>query len=120
MLYVLEQDPKEELTVIELCASRDMELPQFIQNMPRVQLGNELYWTAFWNLIGHRGGMGDGPIVWCAVEEYARYNGFDDEQREALHHHVRAMSSALLKHNSGNGDGSEAVQREDQGHSGAG
>lgn len=36
-------------------------------------------------------GMGAGPIPWIAVHEYARRYGLDDEQFEALQHHIVSM-----------------------------
>lgn len=42
--------------------------------------------------------MGLGPIWWETVQYYADKKGFDEEQTEALHHHIRALDTVYLKH----------------------
>ena len=44
-------------------------------------------------------GMGLGPIPWVVVHEYCNALELDDDQREAMHHHIRAMDGAFLEHN---------------------
>lgn len=42
-----------------------------------------------------RSGMGDGPILWTAVREYARVYEFDEEQTEDLHYYITHMDEAF-------------------------
>lgn len=61
-------------------------------------VGLELYFEAFWDLSTHRCGMGDGPIMWLAVEQYADRLELDEVQREDLHYHIHAMDEAFFEH----------------------
>lgn len=61
-------------------------------------VGLELYYEAFWNLSTHRAGMGDGPIMWLAVEQYADRLELDEVQRGDLHHHIQALDEAFFEH----------------------
>ena len=76
-------------------------LPDRIQNAPSLMVGMELYYGAFMDLMGSRqfGGMGGlGPIGWDVVQYYAVSNGFNGDQTEALHHHIRRMDEYYMKH----------------------
>lgn len=66
---------------------------------PELRMGLELYYSAFWDLHTCRPiGMGEGPISWLSVDAYATARGFDEEQRDDLHHHIRVMDRAYLEH----------------------
>jgi hypothetical protein len=91
-LYALKHG-KAEQGIIQQCIRERTKFPDFIQNAPELQPGLSLYYVAFWDLNGCRGGMG-GPIMWTAVEQYALAYDLDQEQREALHYHVRQMDVA--------------------------
>jgi len=62
-----------------------------------LRLGLELYFLAFLDLMSCRSGMGDGPISWVAVAEYATVNGFDLDQRDDLHYYVTVMDGVHVK-----------------------
>jgi hypothetical protein len=38
-----------------------------------------------------------GPIPWTAVQGYGTAHRYDDEQLDALHHHVRALDQRYLQ-----------------------
>ena len=41
--------------------------------------------------------FGIGPIDWKTIEDYCDRIGVDDDQREAMHHHIRAMDDAFVE-----------------------
>jgi len=73
------------------------EMPKRIANAPELRLGLEIYYAAFMDLCTSRTGMGDGPISWAVVNEYAKAYDFDEEQRDLLHHYVSALDTEYLK-----------------------
>lgn len=76
-------------------------LPDRIQNAPSLFAGLELYYGAFMDLMGTRqvGGMGGiGPIGWDVVQYYAICNGFNADQTESLHYHMKAMDEYYIAH----------------------
>lgn len=74
------------------------QLPGAIQNAPQLEVGLELYFEAFWDLGTHRSGMGDGPIMWLAIEQYADRLELDEVQRSDLHYYIQAMDEAFHQH----------------------
>lgn len=92
----MEQAPYER-KIIEECIRRKRPLPPKIENAPRLELHQALYYEAFLALHTCRGGMGDGPIPWTAMNEYALTYKLDDEQRETLFYHVRALDQAWME-----------------------
>lgn len=86
-----------EQTIIRQCMRGRLPLPERIANAPRLQIGLELYYDAFWELGSCRAfGWSMGPIPWVAINDYAETFDFDGEQREALFHYVRVMDQAYL------------------------
>lgn len=76
-----------------------LPLPDRIQNAPELLPGLELYWLAFMELTDSRTiGMGLGPIPWKVVHDYCVAYDLDEEQREAMHHHIRELDAAYLEH----------------------
>ena len=76
-----------------------LPLPSKIAKAPTLHIGLELYYDAFWELSTCRAtGWSIGPIPWSAVNDYATTFGFDSEQRDALHHHIRVMDNAYISH----------------------
>ncbi len=65
-------------------------------------LGLGLYYDAYWELDGDRGGSGFGlgRIRWGAIADYAMAFEFDPDQTEALFHLIRVLDSAYLKYHS--------------------
>jgi hypothetical protein len=110
---VLEHDPEDDMQLMEMAYDRDLPLPRHLREAPEVAPGLEIYWLAFWDLLSERSGMGDGPIRWTAIQAWADYNGLDEDQREALHHHLKRMVSFLLKRGQKNAQPG-TVQPEDQ------
>ena len=54
-------------------------------------MGSALFFDAYLDLQGDRGGDGNGPISWSKVNAYAREIGLDQDLADDLHHHIRAM-----------------------------
>lgn len=38
------------------------------------------------------------PILWADVQKYAELKGFDDDQRNALMHHIAALEQVSITH----------------------
>jgi hypothetical protein len=98
LLYQLVQGPVEK-TIIERCYKERLPLPEAIQNAPQLILGLELYYRAFFELNTCRQvGWVEGDIPWTAIDQWARSRDLSEEQREDLHHLIRQMDLAFLKH----------------------
>jgi hypothetical protein len=83
--------------IIRQCLADGLPLPERMQNAPRLWLGLELYWQAFWDLTTCRtSGWSVAPIPWSAMKEYAEVLELDDEQRESMFYLVRAMDNAYM------------------------
>lgn len=87
---------EHEKTIIRAALATGRPIPKKIAEAPDLDLGLELYYSAFFELMTQRTGMGDGPISWLAVSEYATVHEFDSEQREALHYYITRMDDAYL------------------------
>ncbi len=73
-------------------------LPPAILNAPDLQDGNRFWYNAFLDLSTDRPcGFGEGPIPWSSIERYADRWELDEDDREELHQHMRAMDKAYLK-----------------------
>lgn len=73
------------------------ELPERMQNAPRLMLGLELYWSAFWDLTTCRTtGWSVAPIPWSAMREYVEVYELDEEQAESLFYLIRSMDNAYM------------------------
>jgi len=95
---MLEQGPTEQ-RIIKQCMRARKPFPKSIQNAPRLFMGLELYWDAFWDLSTCRpAGMGAGPIPWSVIRDYAVTFELDQDQEEELYHHIRVMDNAFLEH----------------------
>lgn len=76
-------------------------LPDRIANAPSLLPGLELYYGAFMDLMATRrfGDMGGiSPIGWDVVQYYGVSNGFNADQMEALHYHVKTLDSRYIAH----------------------
>ena len=90
------QGPVEQ-TIIRQCVTTGRALPTKIANAPELLPGLELYFVAFQDLHTCRSaGFDVGPIAWLDIDRYADQGGLDEDQRQDLHHHVRAMDNAYL------------------------
>ena len=80
MLWNLEHGAHED-TVRELARVNQMPLPDWLEHKPEITFGLQFYWKAFWELSTCRAiGMGEGPIPWTAMHEYAqRYDVLGDD-----------------------------------------
>lgn len=75
-------------------------IPDEIAFAPEIMIGLEIYYIAFQELSDSRNiGRGLGPIPWKVVKEYCDYLELDEDQREAMHHHVSKMDGAFLEFN---------------------
>jgi len=76
-----------------------LPLPDRIQNAPELLPGLELYYIGFIDLSDSRSlGMGLGPIPWFTVQQYCKEFALDEDQTEAMHHHIKVMDAAYLEH----------------------
>lgn len=78
---------------------RGLPLPDKIQNAPELRPGLELYLRAYYELDSCRAiGMGEGPIPWTALDQWAGRLGLDEEERGDLFYLVRRLDNAYLEH----------------------
>ena len=91
--------------IIDNCDKTGKEYPKFIQDAPKLIEGLQIFYDAFVACSTCRGGMGDGPIPWTVIEQYADRLKADDGLRDLLHYHIRGMDNvALTKASKGKGD----------------
>lgn len=84
--------------IIRQAVRSGLPIPSRIENAPSIWPGLELYYLGFLELNSSRQiGMGLGPIPWLAIEQYCAAKQLDDDQREAMHHHVTEMDRVYLK-----------------------
>lgn len=76
-----------------------MPLPDKIANAPELDPGLSLFYQGFLKLSGcrYKGGFGDGPIPWVAINQYCKYHGIYGEQREDFEYHIERMDLEYLK-----------------------
>jgi hypothetical protein len=72
---------KDEAAIRKSAESQNLPLPDWIQNKPVLGQGLEFYYMAFIDLNSCRIiGMGEGPIPWTAIHQYAvKYDIYDAE-----------------------------------------
>lgn len=100
-----------------------MPLPEFLENVPEVELGNELYLRAFMELSSCRElGFGmEGPIPWNQIRDWCAFHDITGETRDDLFHLVKVLDLAFLRFSrnkardagKGGESGPGKVQRED-------
>lgn len=72
-------------------------LPDRIANAPKLTLGLELYYDAFWELNTCRQtGWAAGQIPWTSIRDYAVTFELDEAQEEDLFYLIRVMDNAFL------------------------
>lgn len=77
---------------------RKKPLPEAIRNAPRLHIGLDTFFSAYIDLQGDRGAMGEGRIPWTAVQGYCTANDFEPDLADDCHHYVRAMDDAWLEY----------------------
>lgn len=88
-----------ETQIIQQAEKHGLPLPEKIQNAPSLWPGLELYYIGFMDLMASRqSGFGIGPIWWGTIQDYCERKGLDEEQTEAMHHHIRALDEVYMKH----------------------
>jgi hypothetical protein len=74
------------------------KIPDRIQNAPAINKGNELFFSAFFELDSDRQfGMSIGPIPWRSINEYAKEYHFDEWQRELLFYSIQKLDKVYLE-----------------------
>lgn len=97
MLYFLEQGHIEQ-RIIQQCMQEGLPLPKRIENAPELENGLELFIQAFFELNTSRNtGFDYGPIPWIVISDYCDRLEIDDEQREDVFYHIRALDSVYLE-----------------------
>jgi hypothetical protein len=91
---------KVEGDIIRQAAKSGMPLPERIKNRPELLPGLEFIWRAFWDLATCRTiGMGEGPIWWIAVNDYAnRYGITDEDEFDRFKMLIKELDSVFLDH----------------------
>lgn len=86
--------------IIKQAVRSGLPLPDRIQNAPSILPGLELYYIGFLELTSSRqlGGFGIGPISWLTIEQYCGVKELDEDQKQAMHHHVAEMDRAYIRH----------------------
>jgi hypothetical protein len=96
LLYVLEMGAIEQ-GIARQAIQAGEALPDKIANAPELEDGLEIYFEAFFELDTERNhGMGLTQIPWSKIRMYAEANGYDEDQTEELHAHIRTMDNAHL------------------------
>lgn len=91
---MLEQGPVEQ-TIIKACMRDGIPLPKKIAEAPELQLGLELYFSAYLDLMTSRNP--DSAISWATMMGYARAYEFDEEQTDDLIFYVQRLDGAHMK-----------------------
>lgn len=98
MLYELQQGA-HEAKIVEQAQKLGMPLPAVMANKPRLLMGLDFYWRAFWELSTDRDiGMAEGPIPWTAMNQWAiRYNivNYEFDRFVIL---IKGMDSVYIDH----------------------
>jgi hypothetical protein len=90
---------KLEQNIAKQAVQAGKEIPDKIKNAPSLEIGLDLYLSAFFDLESDRQiGFGIGPISWSVVNEYAKAYHLDEIQCEKLHRYIKMMDSVYLKH----------------------
>ena len=90
---------KGEARILKECYAWHRPVPERIKNAPTLHLGLELYFDAFAELNTCRSvSWSAGPIPWSVVQDYGTTFGFEAEELEDLHYHIRKMDQAFLSH----------------------
>jgi len=80
-----------------MCRRDRLPLPDAIKNAPELYFGLELFFGAFFDLATCRSGLGDGPISFLSIAEYARLYEFTPEQTEDLHYFLTEMDKVFME-----------------------
>lgn len=90
---------KTEKKITEQCVRENLPFPDAIQNAPILMDGLELYYNGFYELINDR--PMDGNISWSTIHSYSINIELGEEQKEAMHYHIREMDNAYLSSRKG-------------------
>ena len=75
-----------------------MPLPDTVANKPRLRVGLDIYWRAFWECSTNRDiGMAEGPIPWSVVDRWASRHGIEGEDFDRLVLIIKAMDSVYIE-----------------------
>lgn len=84
--------------MLDQCIRNRMPLPDAIARAPQLQMGLELFYTAFMELSTCRSiGFGEGPIPWTATRDYCDEFALDGDQRLDMFYHIAAMDTVYLQ-----------------------
>lgn len=80
-----------------MCVRERRPLPKVIENAPRLQLGLEFYYRAFFELTNSRNiGFSVGAIPWHVIRMYCNENKLTSEQTERMHFFISRMDFTYL------------------------
>lgn len=87
-----------EEILTERALKEGMPIPDRIANAPDIFPWLMLYMRAFFALDTHRShSQGVSRIPWLAIEQYARINEFDTQQKEDLHFFTSRLDDFMCK-----------------------
>lgn len=80
------------------CYRTGAQIPEKFKNPPEIELGNELYFTAFNELSNEReNGFGIGKLRWSSIAAYCGYLELDEDLSSTLHYVVRKMDDVYVE-----------------------
>lgn len=97
MVWELEYSDKE--FSIQARLAKGLPEPEWVQEEPIEQRGDDFYLTAFYQLSSDRqfGGNAPGPIPWSSIVQYADRRGLDPDVSIAFEHIIRAIDDTYIK-----------------------
>lgn len=99
-MYELQQGANEA-KIVEQAQRLNMPLPEKIRDKPRLRVGLEFYWRAFWELSTDRDiGMAEGPIPWTAIHWWAARHDIRGEEFDRLVLLIKAMDVVYIEERS--------------------
>jgi hypothetical protein len=96
-LYELQQGANEA-KIVEQAKKLRMPLPEKIANKPKLHIGLDIYWRAFWECSTDRGiGMAEGPIPWSVMDRWALRYGIEGDDFDRFVLLLKAMDLAYIE-----------------------
>lgn len=89
---------EKDVLLIQQYHRSGQAIPDRLINSPELQVGLEIYLTAFFELDSERqAGFAVGPIPWSRIREYALAYKFNEESTEDLFYYMKALDNSHMK-----------------------
>lgn len=93
------QSGQTETKIRELASKTGQKLPDKILNKPRLLVGLDFYWRAFWECSTDRDiGMAEGPIPWSSMDRWALRHEIEGDDFDRMVLILKAMDAAYIEH----------------------